>query len=124
MRVHPGEQVDSDYFVKQHPVAQRCLSCGNARRAVSTGSRWRASGCQPVRWHRVSGGELSGQIHRNGLGRVLLYTGWGAGWRSGAILWSDHAVSTRAENSPLLFDPWHLIYGDELGQVACLRVKI
>ena len=34
MRVYPGEQVDSDYFVKQHLVAQRCLSCGNARRAV------------------------------------------------------------------------------------------
>ena len=34
MRVYPGEQVDSDYFVKQHLVARRCLSCSNARRAV------------------------------------------------------------------------------------------
>jgi len=55
---------------------------------------------------------------------VLLYVGWGAGWRSDAILWLDHAVSRRAENSPLIFDPGHLIYQDDLGQVACLRVKI
>jgi hypothetical protein len=34
MRVYPGEQVDSDYFVKQHLVAQRCPSHGNARCAV------------------------------------------------------------------------------------------
>ncbi|MCH2401812.1 MAG: hypothetical protein MK364_22020 [Pirellulales bacterium] len=47
------------------------------------------------------------------------------GVRAGAaILWLDHAVSRRAENSPLIIDPGHLIYQDDLGQVACLRVKI
>ena len=86
MRVYPGEQVDSDYFVKQHPVAQRCLTCGNAGRTVVLGR-----GGEPAVVSRFAGTESAAVtrpvefIGMDLAGRYFMLDTVG-GWRSDAIL--------------------------------------